>query len=235
MANALKNGGESANMVDELNEDFDKFETWVLEHWRIVAAISAGIVVVVAVISTAVALNASAKAKTAALFASASSKEQLSSALAAHPSAPQAGIARMKLAIIQMQSKDYAPAISNFTDIAKSKDAPEVLRWIAELNVAYAIELKGEDAKAAEAFSSVSAKNLLPEQVRSEAAYNAGRIFVKIGQLDKAKEALASSANASPSAQNAIWSSLAKSLLQRLNAATPSPQKSAKQAKKPQG
>jgi hypothetical protein len=220
MSSEMKKGSSGADMIEELNEDFDTFESWVIEHWRIIAAACVGIVVLVAAIGIGMAIQKSSARKTAQLFATADTYDKLTEALKANPSSNYAPDARMKLAMMQVDKKDYAPALANFKEIADSSRASEVLRFRASLNSAYVLELQGKNDEAIALLSSLGQNALAPEDIRFEANYGAGRLLANKKEFDKARSALSKAVSARPRSMGEfLWSSQAKSLLERIPAA----------------
>jgi tetratricopeptide (TPR) repeat protein len=168
------------------------------------------------------AVHKSMARKTAQAFASAEGYEKLSEVLKAHPNAAAAPDARMKLAMLQAGKKDYAAALENFKLIGASKNASEALKYRAALNTGYVQELQGKNDDAIAAFNGVAQTALIPDEVRFEANYAAGRLLYAKGDFEKAKAALAKATSVRPrSMSEYFWSSQARSLLDRLQAGAP--------------
>ena len=212
----------AANIIEEINEDFDTFEAWAIENWKIIIAICVGIVVLVAAIGIGTAIYKSSARKTSQAFASADTYEKLSDVIKAHPNSDFTPDARMKLAMLQVGKKDYPAALESFKDVSLSSRAGEVLRNRASLNYAYTLELSGKAEEAITAFNSVAQNALVPEDVRFEANYSAGRLLCNKKDFDKARSALSKAISVRPRTMGEYyWSSQAKSLLERLPAPAP--------------
>ena len=228
MVDEQKKGPAGADLIEELNEDFDTFESWAVENWRIIAAICVGIVVLVAAIGIGVGVSKMISKKTAQAFASADTQDKLLEVLKNHPGAAAAPDARMKLAMLQAEKKDYSAAIANFKEVADSKYANDTLRFRALLNSAYSLEIQAKIDEAIAAFSSVGQNIVASDEIRYEANYGAGRLYAGKREFDKAKSFLSKATSVRPNNMGEFfWSSQAKSLLDRLPASAPASQKSA--------
>ena len=222
MSDEQKKGAAGADIIEEINEDFDTFEAWVVENWRIIAAACIGIVILVAALGIGMAVNKSMARKTAQAFAAADSYEKLADVLKAHPSSSSAPDARMKLAMLQLEKKDYQGAIANFKEINDSKTASDALRVRAALNNAYTLELQGKTDEAIQIFANVGQNLTNAEELRFEANYGAGRLMADKREFDKAKSYLAKATSVRPRSMGEyFWSSQAKSLLDRVLASLP--------------
>lgn len=244
MSDDQKKAPSAADIVEELNEDFDTFESWVVENWRIIAVVCVAAVVAVAAIGIGIAVSKSMDRKTAQAFATADGYDKLVEVLKAHPNATFAPDARMKLAMLQLEKKDYAGALANFKAVGDSKSAVEALRGRASLNIAYILELQGKTDEAITAFSNIGQSLTIAEELRFEANYGAGRLLVDKKDFLKAKSCLAKATSVRPRSMGEyFWSSQAKSLLDRALAsipaaaapAAPAPVKAAAPAAKPKG
>jgi len=220
MPEELKKDASAANLVEEINEEFDSFESWIMDNWRLIAAVCVGIVVAVAAIGIGSAVKKSMDRKVAQTFASADSFEKLTAVLAAHPSSEFAPEARMKLGMLQIEKKSYAEAVASFKAVSEAAaGATDELRNRAALNAGYALELQEKYDDAIAAFSAVGQNALVPEDVRAEANYSAGRLCARKGDNDKAKSLLAKANSARPrSMSEYFWSTQAKILLDRISA-----------------
>jgi tetratricopeptide (TPR) repeat protein len=206
------------DFIEELNEDFDSFETWIMENWRFIVAGCVLAVLIVAGIGVGLYVSRSLDAKTARAFADADTQERLVAVIKAHPGAPAASEARMKLATMLMAKKDYAGAIAIYKEIVASGKGGDALGYRAALNEAYALELLGKKDEAVDAFSSVAQKLAAPDEVRAEANYGAGRLLAAKDPV-KAKDFLSKANTANPSSlSQGFWSSQAKALMDRLGA-----------------
>lgn len=236
MSDEQKKGPAGADLVDELNEDFDTFESWIVENWRLIAAVCVGIIVLVAAIGIGLAVSKAIDRKTSQAFANADTYEKLVEVLKAHPGAKAAPDARMKLAMLQLDKKDYAGASANFKEIGESKSASEALRVRASLNAAYVLELQGKTEDALQAFAAIGQSLTNAEDIRFEANYGAGRLAADKKDLEKAKSFLSKATTVRPrSMAEYFWSSQAKSLLDRVLASSPAAPAAAAPAAKPKG
>lgn len=217
-----KRSHSGENMVEEIGEDFDKFETWAIENWRLIAWICVGIVAAVAAFTVGMSVKGSHDAKVAETFAAADTSEKLEKALAEYPSASSAGMARMKLAMMQTDKKSYDAALANFRAVSASAGTGEALRSRAALNAAYILEDQGKKEESLAAFLAVAESPLALEDFRSEAYYGAGRLMASKNEVEKAKGALSKACCAHPTNMALLfWSMQAKMLMERLSALAP--------------
>ncbi len=232
MPEELKKGPAGADIVEEINEEFDTFESWVMDNWRLIAIACVGIVVGVSLVGIGITVKGSLDKRVARLFAAADTYEKLSEAVAAHPSSPFASDARMKMAMMQMEKKSYAEAVMTFKAVSESPNATDGVRFRASLNMGYALELQDKADEAVAAFSAVGQNALAPEDVRAEGNYSAGRLCARKGDADKAKSLLQKASSARPrSMSEFFWSTQAKLLMDRL----PASASAAAPAAKPKG
>jgi TolA-binding protein len=110
--------------------------------------------------------------------------DDLQSALAADLSAKDKSDARYLLGLCRMGLKQYPQAAAAFGELLQ-QDAKYVLADTAQYQLAWALSLGGDDAKAAEAFAQLLKK--YPQSPRvAEAEYNAGELALKAKDYAKA-------------------------------------------------
>ena len=207
-----------SEIAENLLDDFDKFEHFAVTHWKQIVCVCVGIVIVVAVGTIATKINDSIKTKATAAIANAKTIEELDKVIADHPNNPAVNSAKLKLAMLRFEKKEYDKALSLCQSLENST-APDEMRWRARLNSFYILEIKGEKEKAAAGFAGLGSDSLLTEAFRAEANYGAGRIYAGLKKTEKARLALRTAALARGAA--AFWGGQAKTLLDRL----PAPQK----------
>ena len=146
-------GGDS--FIDELSEDFDRFETWVIDNRKYLVAACILLVIIVAIVFTVIVARNSAARRNAEMFARAKTVEEITAALDKAPSAASASEARFRLASLYLEKKDYASARTQFEQIAK--DATHAfLAAKANLSIGYLDELEGNKDEALKVFAALA-------------------------------------------------------------------------------
>ncbi len=176
----------------ELFDEFERFEMFVHTRWKWMVTGGIAIVVAVAVYGgVAFWLSYTDNKAVSALGVlerkpSEKAKEQaeLEAALAKYPNHAAALRARQRLIKIYTDEKKYDEAIAQYALILKGNIEQDI-RWRSELDLAYLYELKGENEKAATEFDRIGS-TAASDDVRSEANYAAGRLYL---QQDKHFEA----------------------------------------------
>lgn len=214
------------NLVDEISEEIDTLETWIIEHWKKVLIIGCVIIAVIAVVAGFGQLQKSQKAKAIAALANADTQEAISKAIAKYPNLSATDAARLRLAAIYTEKKDYKKAIEVIKQVAESTSATPFMKTRALLDVAVLTELDGDTANALSAFEALANNPLLLESQRAEATFSAGRLYADKGDVAQARKLLGSltaSANSGKSMDVLVWGQLALPILNRLPAATETP------------
>ena len=173
----------------EVFDDFERFEIFVHERWKLMLGIGAGIVLGVAVYGIILYVNKGATNKAAAVLGLAKTEAELLDALKEYPDKPASVRTRLRLVKVYVDEKKYDQALVQL-DLVKKADVPKEVRWRSELDVAYIMELKGNFAGAAEEFDRIGTMAFVDEVTRSEANYAAGRLYLKSENSAKAENSL---------------------------------------------
>lgn len=212
-------GGGNENIIEEIGDDFDKFEVWVMQHGKTILIASAAIVLVIVAVFGAILMKKASDNKKVRLFAAAKTQEQLAGVIAKYPDFPSASDARLRLAMILIDKKDYSTASSQLEKVAKTESADEFVRGRAALNMAYVLELQNKQKDAAQSFDSLASSGRLPDDIRAEAVYSAGRLYVQTGDNAKAKSVLTRIDTKTAKTQASFyWAQMSRNLLDRMDA-----------------
>ena len=178
--------------IGQVMDDFDRFEYAFVTHWKKIVTAAVLVVVAVAVIVSAKVYANYRQNSAAAAFSQAVTAEALEKALSEHSHASAAVAARLRLAGLYINAKNYDGARRELQTVSADKSMPE-LAWRASLNLGYLAELEGKIDEAAEIFA-VFSRIEVPgsEGYRAESCANAGRLFLKAGKKAEAKEILES-------------------------------------------
>ncbi len=176
------------NMGQALFSDRERFEMWFSENWKRTAIISLGIVVAISVAFGVKNHIEESRANAAAALSAASTEEALKEAISKHAGSAAVPMAKLRLANMLFDKENYKDAIPYLQDVANSADADVVLKNAAKMNYAKALELTGKIEDAAKAFSALAAENGISFSIKSEAAFNAARLYAKIGKTKAALE-----------------------------------------------
>ncbi|OGV31761.1 MAG: hypothetical protein A2020_05575 [Lentisphaerae bacterium GWF2_45_14] len=206
-----------AEINDMLLDDIDKFEHFAANNWKGIIIGFFVMFAAVVVVAVGYQVNNSMKAKALNAISAADTKESLEKIVKDYASYPAVNSARIKLALIYINAKNYDKAADLYKIMQSASGIPDEMRWRAALNVSYVMELKGEKEKAAASFVETGAQSLLSEAFKSEANYSAGRIYAELKNNSKASEFLKKAAVSSV-AQGAagFWGNQAKMLLERI-------------------
>ena len=212
------------NLVEEISEDFDRFEAWVIENGKYLVAGCIVLVLLVAVVFTVIVVRSSMARKNVEMFAQANTQEEITAALEKAPSAVSAPSARFRLASIYLEKKDYNAARVQFELIAKDGSNP-FLAEKASLSLGYLDELTGKKAEALKVFAGIADNIQTFPDLRAEAAYAAGRIYFEQKNYERARTYL-SRFRPDSGTVTGVWGTYANTLLQKLPA-IPSAEKKA--------
>ena len=199
------------NLVDEISEDFDRFEAWVIENGKYLVAGCIVLVLVVAIVFTVIVIRNSNARKSAEMFARANTLEEITAALEKAPSAASAPAARFRLASLYLEKKDYTAARAQFELIAKNT-SNAFLSEKASLD-----ELTGKKEDALKVFAGIDNMQTLPD-LRAEAAYAAGRIYFEQKNYERARTYL-SRFRPDSGTVTGVWGTYSNALLQKIPAA----------------
>jgi tetratricopeptide (TPR) repeat protein len=207
-----------AEITGVLLDDFDKFEHFAVTYWKQIGGLAVAIVVGVALW---VMISDSRKATERRIndeICNAKTESEIIKIVKEYPGYGATHYARLRLAKIYLTEKKYDKAYEQFTLLRVSK-IPREMTWRISLDEAYALELEGKKATAAEKFVKIGSDPSLPEDIRCEANYTAGRLYADLKKKDKARKYLTKASKIKPGINNQtaiLWVSQAKFMLIRL-------------------
>lgn len=200
-------------------QELDNFELWVVENRKMIVVVSAILVIVIA---TGVCLwkwYKGAEDRSREAFAKAVSVEQIETALKKYDKGPAAAGARLRLAKLYNDKKEYAKAAAVLADVVKDQTVDAYIRGRAEVNAGRYFELAKNLAEAEKAYSSAANNVAYQEPVRAEAAYLLGCLYVAKKDYPKAQSAFKRAVVSKPTSQATMfWSQLATRAMDRLPA-----------------
>jgi len=209
-----------AEINDMLLDDIDKFEHFAANNWKGIIYACFAIFAAIVVGAIAFQVRNSMRSKALNVISAAETKDALEKVVKDYSSYPAVNSARIKLALIYVNEKNYDKAAELYKIMQTSSALPDEMRWRAALNISYITELKGEKEKAAAAFAETGSSSLMSESFRAEANYSAGRIYSELNNNPKAAELLKTAALSSVGqGASAFWGNQAKMLLERITVA----------------
>ena len=207
-------GGES--IVEEISEDMDRFETWVIENGKYILVGCVVVVIAIAVVFSVMHFIEKSKQKSAEVLAKAATIEELEKTLNESSSEVGRDMALMRLAQLYIAKKDYASAIRNLEKVVQAMREPYIA-YRAQLDIGYVNELAGKPEVALAAFAGVADAAAAPLDFRAEAAYAAGRLLYAKKDLTSAGKYFSRFDPARTASQQAKqWASLSRAALNRL-------------------
>lgn len=220
-----------AEITDALLDDFDKFEHFAMTYWKQIGGLAALIVVGVALWVMISDSRKATERKINDAICNAKTEAEILKVVKEYPTYGASNYARLRLAKIYLSEKKYAKAYEQFK-LLKASNIPPEMSWRISMDEAYAIELEGKKATAAEKFATMGVDPSMPDGFRCEANYAAGRLYTSLKQNDKARKYLTKASRIRPAVNDQssnFWVSQAKFMLIRL---TEAPKKvAAKKAK----
>lgn len=200
-------------------QELDNFELWVVENRKMIVVVSAILVIVIA---TGICLwkwYKGAEDRSREAFAKAVSVEQIETALKKYDKGPAAAGARLRLAKLYNDKKEYAKAAAVLADVVKDQTVDAYIRGRAEVNAGRYFELAKNLAEAEKAYSSAANNVAYQEPVRAEAAYLLGCLYAAKKDYPKAQSAFKRAVVSKPTSQATMfWSQLATRAMDRLPA-----------------
>lgn len=188
-AEKKENNAAPADFNESIGEEFDKFELWFIENGKLILAVCILLLLGVAAFYTAKYVIESRKSASIALFANSDTPEKLEKALKTSSDSPQAVAGMMKLAALKLEKGDFKGALEFYTKASKaSKDV--YLAGRAALQCAYLQEKMGKSAEAVKLYAKLADELSAPADIRAEAAYAAGRLFLNMKNMISAKKYL---------------------------------------------
>ena len=171
--------------IEKALPENERIELWLSNNWKkCLLVVIAVIVAAMAVFAVIYYRKETARKNSEAL--SAAKGEALAAQLNKTPDADGADLARIRLAGELVEKKSFDKAIVQFKAVAASKTAPVELRVRARLSIAACLEQSGKVQEAADACKVIFNDMSVPQSVRNEAGFNAGRILLDLNQKSEA-------------------------------------------------
>ncbi len=184
-----KNKKLDAELGDMLFDDFDRFEYFAVTYWKQIIALALFVVVAVTVFFSVKAWRDSASRQAAAALNNADTETAILAALEQHSGYPASSCARLRLAGIYLKEGKYDDALEQYRLLIAS-DIPDEMRWRLQLATGYIHEKKNNFKEAAESFAVLGRNSFIPEALRNEANFSAGRIHAQYLDREAAKSFL---------------------------------------------
>lgn len=178
-----------AEIADTLLDDFDRFEYFAVAYWRQIVALALFIIVAVTVFFSVKAWRDSAAKRANDALNNAHTETAILAALEQYSGYSASSCARLRLAGIYLEEGRYADTLEQYRLLAAS-DIPEEMRWQILLATGYIHEKSGKFKEAAESFAALGRDSFVPEAIRNEANYTAGRIHAQYLDRETAKSFL---------------------------------------------
>ncbi len=191
-------------------DDGERIEYLFASNWKKITAAAIAVVIIATAVIWAVAGRGRRIAAGANALADAKTAEELAAALKNNPGHENAGYTRFRLGKQYLEDGRYTEAAAEFAAVRGR--AGGILLELASLNEGYALELAGEKDKAAGIFDSCGQNSVFSAASRAEADYAAVRLYLDLGEKERAGAAgKRAAAETSPAA--AEWAGLAAQLL----------------------
>ena len=210
---------EEADLVEDMSENFDRFEMWVIANGKYIAAACILILIAVGIFLTVMHVRESSVKSATARLADAAKIDQLTEALKnASSDVPGYDMAQIRLARLYAADKKYDQAYSCYIAVAERKNEP-YLSARSRLDAGYIRELAGKNAEAAAVYALVADSSDIMPDLRAEGAYAAGRIFLLLKNETAARKYLSMFDPMKAQSQVASqWAMLSQALLNRMPA-----------------
>ena len=193
-------------------DDFDRFEDFVSSNLKNIM-ISFVVIAILLVIGSVVYIQINKEQmRVSGELTAAKTIDELTAAIEKHGDSESVYPAQLKLATIYLNDGKFSEAQKIYGSLSKDAPAGEVKNR-AKLNVAYTMEALKMSSEAADEFSTIGQDLKVPEYIRDEANFSAGRIFLAENKPEKAKGCLKSI----DFKKAGFWASQGEKLLQRIN------------------
>lgn len=213
MKNAKKN--EKKQIDAEINRmllsDFDKIESFVVSRWKEMF-IGAAVIIVLVAIAYGIMLKKDSNLRAAQrAIANAATETELIDVINKYSSYSEVDFARIRLAKVYADKKDFAKAGELYKKVAQNTQSQD-LKCQMLLDEAYMKEKAGDFAAACKAFMVIADNSMYAVAVRAEAYYSAARLYAKENKKDERANALKKLLAFSNDDSAAIWVSFGKVL-----------------------
>jgi tetratricopeptide (TPR) repeat protein len=193
-------------------DDFDRFEDFFSNNLKSIIISFSVLAIVIAIGAVAYTKFEQAKLKVSSELTAAKTVDELKAAIAKHPDNLTVFPAQLKLGTLYFNDGKFKEALEVYTKV--SNDAPKgEIKNQASLNTAYTLEALNKPIEAADKFAMIGANPTLPEYIRNEANFSAGRIYNAEKKSAKAKNCLKSI----DFKKAGLWAAQGEKLLQRIN------------------
>ena len=178
--------------INSILTDEERAGLFIAKHWKKLIAVALIAVVAITAVFAVIKHREAAQQKATAELSNAKTIPELEAAIAKNPKATGIHVARFRLAGLYAKNNEFDKARQTLKEIIDSPDADAAIRGMAQLETASLLELdpKVEAAKAVEAFVAIADSPDANLEIRAEAAYAAGRLYIDLKQPDKANEVL---------------------------------------------
>jgi predicted negative regulator of RcsB-dependent stress response len=195
-------------------DDLDRFEDFFQSNLKKIITSAVLIVIIISIALIAWNIIKQAQFKADAALASATTIEELKTAIAKYPDSKGTTIAQLNLATAYFNKEKYSDAMSVLENLAGNA-AEASIKGRALLNSAYCLSAMNKSKEAAEKLKLTGSDDSMPEYIRNEANLEAGRIYFNLNETEKAK-AILNLINAEN--QNKFWAKRAKGILRSIDA-----------------
>jgi tetratricopeptide (TPR) repeat protein len=194
----------------ELFDDFERFEMFVHERWKWLVFGGISVVVAVAIYGAATYWFSHLDNKAVSALGVAKTEDELIKVIDEHSDHPAAARARQRLISFYVAEKKYDEALLVYGALLAGNISAEI-RWRSELEMAYLNELKGNLEAAAGEFDRLGSSPV-SEDIRSEASYSAGRLYLQLKNDAEADKCLKRVLSSPVSQSNSLWQMQARYL-----------------------
>ena len=175
--------------MNEVMDDFDRFEYFFATNWKRIVTAAAAIVVIIAAVVSISSCRASSKLAAAKAYDKAANIDELNAAIKKHGNA--SANVYLRLAGMYIEKKDYKNARTSLESAIAGNDSAE-MKYRAMLNLGYVDELENKFAEGAKRFADFAQTMREPGSAAyaTEAYGAAGRLYLMAGKTAEGKKLL---------------------------------------------
>ena len=193
-------------------DDFDRFEDFVSTNLKNIIISFVVIAIILVIGAVAFILISKEKMRVSGELTSAKTVEQLKAAIEKYGDNDSVFPARLRLGTLYFNEGKYKEAQTIYAYLGDKAPVGEVKNR-ARLNEAYTMEALNMPNEAADKFANIGKDLAVPEYIRDEANFSAGRIYLAETKPEKAKGCLKSI----DFNKSGFWAAQGEKLLQRIN------------------
>ena len=193
-------------------DDFDRFEDFFSTNLKTILKTTAAVAVIIVLGAVVYTKVETSNHKVASEITAAKTLDELKAVINKHKDNIAIYPASLKLGTLYFNDGKFKEALEVYTKLAKDAPAGEVKNR-ATLNMAYTLEALNKPLEAADKFAAIGSNPTLPEYIRDEANFSAGRIYNAQNKDKKARNCLKSINFQQPG----MWAAQGEKLLQRMN------------------